>query len=40
MNHLGIIKENFGVICQMEIAKAVYDEAPADGYWFPEVCAE
>ena len=23
----------------MEIAKAVYEEAPADGYWFPEVCA-
>ena len=39
MNHLGIIKENFGVIRQMEIAKAVYEEAPADGYWFPEVCA-
>ena len=39
MNHLEIIKENFGVIRQMEIAKAVYDEAPADGYWFPEVCA-
>ena len=36
---LGIIKENFGVIRQTEIAKAVYDEAPADGYWFPEVCA-
>ena len=39
MNHLGIIKENFGVIRQMEIAKAVYEEAPSDGYWFPEVCA-
>ena len=39
MNHLGIIKENFGVIRQMEIAKAVYDEALEDGYWFPEVCA-
>ena len=39
MNHLGIIKENFGVIRQTEIAKAVYDEAPADGYWFPQVCA-
>ena len=39
MNHLGIIKENFNVIHQTEIAKAVYEEAPADGYWFPEVCA-
>ena len=37
MNHLGIIKENFGVIRQTEIAKAVYDEALEDGYWFPEV---
>ena len=39
MNHLGIIKENFGVIRQTEIAKAVYEEAPVDGYWFPQVCA-
>ena len=39
MNHLGIIKEDFKAIHQTEIAKAVYEEALADGYWFPEVCA-
>ena len=39
MNHLGIIKEDFNAIHQTEITKAVYEEAPADGYWFPEVCA-
>ena len=39
MNHLGIIKEDFNVIRQTEISKAVYEEAPADGYWFPQVCA-
>lgn len=39
MNHLGIIKEDFSAIQQTEITKAVYEEAPADGYWFPEVCA-
>ena len=25
---------------QTEIAKAVYEEAPADGYWFSEVRAD
>ena len=39
MSHLKIIKEDFNAIHQTEIAKAVYEEAPADGYWFPEVCA-
>lgn len=39
MNHLGIIKEDFKVIRQTEISKAVYEEASADGYWFPQVCA-
>ena len=39
MNHLGIIKEDFNVIRQTEISKAVYEEALADGYWFPQVCA-
>ena len=39
MNHLGIRKEEFDAVPQTEIAKAVYEEAPADGYWFPEVCA-
>ena len=39
MNHLGIRKEAFDAVPQTEIAKAVYEEAPADGYWFPEVCA-
>ena len=39
MNHLGIIKEDFNAIHQTEITKAVYEEALADGYWFPEVCA-
>ena len=39
MNNLGIIKEDFSAIQQTEITKAVYEEAPADGYWFPEVCA-
>ena len=29
----------FDAVPQTEIAKAVYEEAPADGYWFPEVCA-
>lgn len=39
MNHLGIRKEAFDAVPQTEIAKAVYEEAPADGYWFPQVCA-
>ena len=39
MNHLGIRKKEFDAVPQTEIAKAVYEEAPADGYWFPEVCA-
>lgn len=39
MNHLGIRKEEFDAVPQTEIVKAVYEEAPADGYWFPEVCA-
>ena len=39
MNYLGIIEEDFGTIHQAEIAKAVYEESPAEGYWFPEVCA-
>lgn len=39
MNHLGIRKEAFDAVPQTEIAKAVYDEALEDGYWFPEVCA-
>ena len=39
MNHLGIRKGEFDAVLQTEIAKAVYEEAPADGYWFPEVCA-
>ena len=39
MNYLGIIKEDFNAIHQTEITKAVYEEALADGYWFPEVCA-
>ena len=39
MNHLGIRKEVFDAVPQTEITEAVYEEAPADGYWFPEVCA-
>ena len=39
MNHLGIRKGEFDAVPQTEIAKAVYEEAPADGYWFPQVCA-
>ena len=39
MDHLGIRKGEFDAVPQTEIAKAVYEEAPADGYWFPEVCA-
>ena len=31
MNHLGMIKEDFSAIHQTEIAKAVYEEALADG---------
>ena len=31
--------ERVELIDQTEITKAVYKEAPADGYWFPEVCA-
>ena len=34
-----IRKEAFDAVPQTEIAKAVYEEAPADGYWFPQVCA-
>lgn len=39
MNHLGIRKGEFDAVPQTEIAKAVYEEALADGYWFPQVCA-
>lgn len=39
MNHLGIRKEVFDAVPQTEITEAVYEEALADGYWFPEVCA-
>ncbi len=39
MKHLDMIKDDFCAVRQTEIVKAVYEECPADGYWFPEVSA-
>ena len=41
MRHLGILNAASGSPClqQAEIRRAVYEEAPADGFWYPAVSA-
>ena len=39
MRHLGMITSDFYPVEQVEITKAVYEEAPGNGLWFPEICA-
>ena len=41
MRHLGILNVDMVSPCfpQTEIRKAVYEEAPADGFWYPAVSA-
>lgn len=37
MAHLNICQMNFPQVAQVDIAKAVYEESPKDGFWYPNV---